>query len=211
MIKKYQNIPICLFALLFPLAASSQEVKANNLYDQYRWSGMYYYARTVNEPLVQIFTGKLITYPEHIQSLELAYTLDPDNFLRKFVSPIVSVTQVAGNVTVRYGKNENTIYEFDPYLIFRWVNFPWNNHVNTSLALAEGVSYDTSVPAIEKGQNSNTRRLLNYLMFEATFASPDYPRLQFVARIHHRSGAFGLYRAGNTGSNDVGVGIRYLF
>ncbi len=211
MIKKYQKIKICLFALLLPLTASSQEVKHSGLYDQYPWSGLYYFGRTVNEPLVQIFTGSLKTYPEHIQSLELAHTLDPDNFLRKFVSPLVGVTQLAGNVTVRYGRNEHTIYEFDPYLIFRWANLPWNSYVNTSFALGEGLSYDTSVPAIEKRQNNNTKRLLNYLMFEATFAHPDYPRLQFVARIHHRSGAYGLYRAGNTGSNDVGIGIRYLF
>jgi hypothetical protein len=48
-------------------------------------------------------------------------------------------------------------------------------------------------------------------MLEAAFALPAYPQIQVVGRIHHRSGAFGLYRAGNTGSNAVGIGIRYLF
>ena len=49
------------------------------------------------------------------------------------------------------------------------------------------------------------------MVVELTIASPRYPRLQLVMRIHHRSGAFGLYHAGNTGSNDLALGIRYLF
>ena len=181
------------------------------LYDQYRYSLLYYYGKTVNGALVGTVIGNFKPWPEHIQSLELAYTLQPDNFLRRLVNPLVGIVQLAGNVTLRQGANENTIYEFNPYLMFRWANFPWNHYVDTSLALAEGVSYDTSVPAIEKRGNNNTRRLLNYLMFEATFAAPTYPRWQFVLRVHHRSGAYGLYRAGNTGSNDIGAAIRYLF
>jgi hypothetical protein len=124
---------------------------------------------------------------------------------------LVGIVQVAGNATIRQGDNQHTIYEADPYLLFRWANMPWDHYINTSFGLGEGVSYDSSVPAIEKRQNNNTKRLLNYLMFEATFALPRYPTLQVVARIHHRSGAYGLYHAGNTGSNDVGLGIRYLF
>lgn len=198
-------------AFTLPMTAIGGSAATPGLYDQYPWSGMYYYGQTVSAPLIRIFIGDMERWPENIQSLELAHTLDQNNFLRRLVSPIVGVTQLAGNVTVRYGKNQNTIYEFDPYLIFRWANLPWNHYVDTSLALAEGVSYDTSVPAIEKRQNNNTKRLLNYLMFEATFAHPCYPRLQAVARIHHRSGAYGLYHAGNTGSNDIGLGVRYLF
>jgi len=181
------------------------------LYDQYPWSVMYYYGQTVSVPLIQIFEGNLRRWPEHIQTLELAHTFNENNVIRRFFCPIVGVVQLAGNVTVRYGKNESTIYEFDPYLIFRWANLPWNHYVTTSLAVAEGISYDSSIPFIERRHNTNTKRLLNYLMLEATFASPNYPRAQLLARIHHRSGAFGLYHAGNTGSNVVGLGLRYLF
>lgn len=199
--------------LLITTALSTAQAYPDNqkLYDEYRWSVMYYYGQTLNNPLVNIFEGQTKRWPEHIQSFELAYTLHEDNFLRRLFCPLVGVLQLAGNATVRYGKNENTIYEFDPYLIFRWANMPWNHIVNTSFALAEGLSYDTSIPSIEKRQNNNTKRLLNYLIVEATFAPPSYPRLQLLARIHHRSGVFGLYHAGNTGSNVIGLGIRYLF
>jgi hypothetical protein len=183
----------------------------STLYDKKPWALMYYYGWTVSDPLWRIFTLDTHRWPEHIQSAELGKTLDKDNFFRKLVSPLVDVVQVVGNMTIRQGKNESTIYEFDPYLSFRWANWPWNDHVVTSLAVGEGISYATSVPNVEIRNNKDTKRLLNYLMLEAAFAMPSHPDVQFIARIHHRSGAFGLYHAGNTGSNDIGVGIRYLF
>jgi hypothetical protein len=182
------------------------------LYDWYPWSLTYYYGVTCEDRLLRITKFGIHRWPEHIQSLELSHTLDQQNFLRQLVSPIVSVVQFAGNFTVRVGSNQSTIYELDPYLAFRWANLPWDHYVNTSFALGEGVSYVTSYPSLEKHANhSNTRRFLNYLMFEATVASPALPRVQLLIRIHHRSGAFGLYRAKNAGSNDIGLGLRFLF
>ena len=206
------------FACLLPMLATAAPNSTNNLdlhgqklYDTYPWMLTYYYGVTATNGLMQIFGGNFDRWPEHIQSAELAKTLDEDNFLRRLVSPLVGVVQLAGDFTVRTGSREHTIYEFDPYIAFRWANLPWNNYVTTSLAIGEGISYDSSVPAVEKRQNQNTKRLLNYLMLEATFALPQYPQLQLVARIHHRSGAYGLYHAGNTGSNVIGLGVRYLF
>jgi hypothetical protein len=196
---------------LKPPTVSLKDPIGQELYDKYPWSLLYYYGITGSDSLVQIFEGNFHRWPEHIQSIELERTLNEDNMVRRFFSPIVGVVQLAGAVTMRNGSNEHTIYEVDPYINFRWANLPWNHYLTTSLSLGEGVSYASSVPAIEKRYNQNTKRLLNLLVFEATFAAPSYPQLQFVARLHHRSGAFGLYRAGNSGSNDIGLGIRYMF
>lgn len=185
--------------------------KGQHLYDQFPWAATYYYGITCTDPVMRIFRGQFHRWPEHIQSIEFAHTLSEKNFFRSLLSPLVGVVQLAADFTLRTGSNENTIYEFDPYIAFRWANFPWNNYVNTSFALGEGISYDTSVPSIEKRYSNNTKRLLNFALAEFTFASPNYPRLQLIARLHHRSGAYGLYHAGNSGSNDVGLGIRYLF
>jgi hypothetical protein len=185
------------------------------LYDQFPWAFTYYYGITGTDALVQIAKGQFHRWPEHIMTFELAYTLSEENTVRRFFYPIVGVVQLAGNVAIRNGTQENTIYEIDPYIAFRWANFPWNQYLTTSLAVGEGISYATSYPSVERHGNKfkqyDNKRLLNYLMLEASFASPRYPRLQFVARIHHRSGAFGLYHAGNSGSNVIGLGIRYLF
>lgn len=180
-------------------------------YNQHPYGFLYYYGQTVSNPLVTIFYGEYKHWPEHIQSLELSHTLDENNAFRRFFSPVASVVQVAANATQRQGDNQNTIYEFDPYFNIRWVNLPWNHYVDTSFAIGEGISYASSIPSVEMRDNDDTKRLLNYLMFEATFAAPSHPAWQVVARIHHRSGAYGLYHAGNSGSNDIGIGIRYLF
>lgn len=203
------------FAAVFPLAAlaTSATVYPQNqdLYDLYPNAALYYYGITGSDSLGAMAGGTFHRWPEHVQSIEVTHTLSRENFLRRLVYPLVGVVEVSANFTVRNGSNEHTIYEFNPYVEGRWANFPWNGYVNTSFAIGEGISYDTSIPSLEGKSSEDTKRLLNYLLLEATFALPTNPRWQLVARIHHRSGAYGLYHAGNTGSNVVGLGIRYLF
>lgn len=220
MISKSFWLSLILALLFLPLSGLGALNKAyflrddpadQNLYDKYRNAVLYYYGVTGDSALLHILKGQFKRYPEYVQSLEYTHTLPRDNRVRRFFCPIVGVVQLNANVTIRNGRYESTIYELDPYISFRWANWPWNHYLMTSLAVGEGISYASSVPAVEKKDNNNTKRLLNYLMLEATFAAPAYPRLQLVARIHHRSGAFGLYGANNTGSNVVGLGLRYLF
>jgi hypothetical protein len=222
--KKTRTYLIAFLSIVSPLSGTSAPVPLNTappsviiypqgqaLYDQYPWAALYYYGITGSDALGSMFVGTFHRWPEHIQSLELTHTLSQQNWLRRLVYPLVGVVEISMNVTMRNGSNQHTIYEFNPYVEGRWANFPWNKYINTSFAIGEGISYDTSVPTLEKKSSENTKRLLNYLLLEATFAPPSYPLLQLVARVHHRSGAFGLYRAGNTGSNDIGLGIRYMF
>src|SRR5437899_2014698 len=69
------------------------------LYDLYPWSILYYYGVTVNNPLAQVVVlNKLNRWPEDIQSIELARTLDPNNFLRRLVQPLVGIVEIAGNI-----------------------------------------------------------------------------------------------------------------
>jgi hypothetical protein len=185
--------------------------EGQKLYDNYPWSFLYYVGITGSDPFIRMARGNFHRWPEYIQSVELAYTLNEENIVRRFFSPLVGVVQWGGVVTLRNGRNEHTIYEFSPYIGFRWANFPWNKYIVTSFEAGEGVSYASSIPSVEKRENDNTKRLLNYMMLEATVAAPSYPRWQLVLRVHHRSGAYGLYHAGNTGSNNIGLGIRYLF
>jgi len=201
----------CLFSLFFPLTSIGAYPQGEKLYDEYPWAVLYFYGITGSDALGSMTAGTFHRWPEHVQSIELTHTLNRQNWFRQLVYPLVGVVQLSGNFTVRNGSNQHTIYEFNPYIEGRWANFPWNKYVNTSFAIGEGISYDTSIPSLEGKSSENTKRLLNYLLLEATFAPPSYPQLQIVARIHHRSGCFGLYHAGNTGSNAIGLGIRYLF
>lgn len=182
------------------------------IYDQKPYALAYYHGQTVKNALSRILIGETNRWNEKIDTLEFAYTLNRENLVRRFFYPIVGVVQIAGNITLRDRPHlEKPIYEIDPYIIFRFSTFPWNEYVRTSFAIGEGMSYVTAVPSLEKKANEDTKRLLNFLMFEATIAHPRHPNFEFLVRIHHRSGAFGLYQAGNTGSNDLAIGLRYLF
>lgn len=102
-------------------------------------------------------------------------------------------------------------WEFNSLLIYRWLPFPWDEYIDTSFAVGTGLSYATEIPDIESKNHSDTSRFLAYLLFEAAFALPDFPQWSIVARIHHRSGAFGTFNGVDGASNAWGAGIRYCF
>jgi len=178
------------------------------------WSIMFYAGSTTKTQFGQLISGEYNSAHETLYSAELAYTLHQDNILRRILSPLVGTIQLAANLAYRIEhRNTPKSGEGDIYMIFRWINFPWNNYLTTTLAAGEGVSYVTRIPSIETDgtTSDDSRRLLNYLMFEATFALPSHPEWQLIARIHHRSTAYGTFGNTNGGSNNIGLGIRYYF
>ena len=105
--------------------------------------------------------------------------------------------------------NKDTQWEFVGVLIGRWNYFPWDKYVDTSFAVGDGMSYYTEVSEVEKEDDEDAQRSLNYLLFEVALGLPKYPQWDLVFRIHHRSSVFGLYGAG--GSNFVCTGIKFAF
>jgi hypothetical protein len=185
----------------------------NDLLDARPWSLMAYRGWTSTKSLGQTFPQfKYESANEDLYSLELAYTLSPENAVSRFFWHIRARFQLAGNFAIRDegDRSGDPIYEGDAYFIVRWRNFPWNRYVATSLAIGDGLSYVSRVPDQEEEDNDDTNKLLNYLMLEATLALPSYPQWQLLYRIHHRSGVYGLF-GDNSGSNVIGVGLRYHF
>ncbi len=82
-----------------------------------------------------------------------------------------------------------------------WVQ-PW-----LSFALVEGISYYTELGSYEKTFREKAGQLLNYLGFE--IEASINRRLSLVGRLHHRSGAFGLYNGVHGGGNGYIAGFRY--
>lgn len=178
-------------------------------YPDLPWGFMVYYGKLQQTSLLNSFYLHSKTGPS-LYSLELSHTLPESNVIRHFFGPLFTTIAAAGNVSY-INDPAGPVYEFDPYVQFRWSHFPWDRFIVNTYAIGWGVSYDTRVTTWEQKDSSNTKRLLNYLMFETTLALPSYPQWQFVIRLHHRSGAFGLYGADNSGSNFLGVGLRYNF
>lgn len=81
--------------------------------------------------------------------------------------------------------------------------------IRWNFAVGEGLSYAFSTPQLEDQINvPPPQRLLNYLSFEFEFSHPSLPGVSLVPRIHHRSGAYGVFAPEGSGSNMVGVGLR---
>jgi hypothetical protein len=117
---------------------------------------------------------------------------------------------VEGQFAQHFVKQDHT--EVNLLLTARWLDFPWNNIVNTSIAVGEGVSFASTIPDIERQRSPDkTSKLLNYLMFELELAPPGEDAWSVFTRIHHRSGVQGLYNGVSKGSNLLGVGVRYRF
>ncbi|TGG93726.1 MAG: DUF3769 domain-containing protein [Aphanocapsa feldmannii 277cV] len=82
-------------------------------------------------------------------------------------------------------------------------------HPRLSIQFIDGVSLNSEVSSYEKTHRKNHSRFLNYLGFELEWLFS--PRWSVVGRIHHRSGAFGLYAGTKEGSNAYLLGFRYRF
>ena len=185
----------------------------NYLLDETPWSLMLYRGWTSTKNLNESLRFQYESAHEDMYAAELAYTLAPTNPISQFLWYIRSRFQLAGNVAYRRDKEANNdILELDLYFMLRWRNFPWNRFLATTFAIGEGISWASQVPSVEKIDDDNdSRKLLNYLMFEATFALPSHPDLQLVYRLNHRSGAYGLFDNSDFGSNVLGFGLRYHF
>jgi hypothetical protein len=81
---------------------------------------------------------------------------------------------------------------------------PW-----LSLGIVQGVSLNTSLSNFECSTREDCAQFLNYLAFEVEGAFS--PQWSVVGRIHHRSGAFGVYSGVREGSNAYLVGLRHRF
>ncbi len=79
---------------------------------------------------------------------------------------------------------------------------PWLN-----LYFVEGVSLLSQASNYEKTFRQSYSVLLNYLAFEVEALVS--PQLSVVGRIHHRSGAYGVYFGVSEGSNAYMLGLRY--
>jgi len=115
--------------------------------------------------------------------------------------------EVEGQVGKYFGDEHQ--WQFSGLIIGRWHRFPWEEYVDTSFAVGDGLSYNTETSKIEKEDDEEAGKWLNYLMFELTLGLPEYPRWDLVYRVHHRS-SIGE-RIGAGASNFAAVGIKYSF
>ena len=103
--------------------------------------------------------------------------------------------------------------EFWGALNFRWMWFPWNNYVRTSVGIADGLSVVTTIDHKELTLNKPPAGslYLNYFSPSITFGVPAYPEYDLILGWHHRSGVFGLIDGVHKGAQFFTAGLRANF
>jgi len=199
---RVQWVGLCLLALIICLAsgASADDGKKENDTQRPKWFLTAYAGAHAQDDINDVVTFQpKFEDNAYVGVVALARELW---HYKKYLS-----FELEGQVAKHF--NKDTQWEFVGLFIGRWHYFPWNDYVNTSFAVGDGLSYYTDVSEVEKEDDEDAQRALNYLLFEVALGLPEYPRWDLVLRIHHRSSVFGLYGAG--GSNFVCSGIKFAF
>jgi hypothetical protein len=122
---------------------------------------------------------------------------------------------VDAEVEVQLGKHAGPVqrhWEANGLGTLRWKRFPWSNHFGTTAGVGLGLSYAFDDPTFEVEANDTTNKWLVYILVELSFFLPDYPQWSAVARVHHRSAAYGTFEDDLEGaSNAFGFGLKYRF
>jgi hypothetical protein len=125
--------------------------------------------------------------------------------------------EIEAGAAQRFGRMDAT--EVWGAVYVRWTKFPWNKYLRTTVALSTGFNYATEIEWLERQRDikSSGSRLLHFLSPEITFALPQYKELEFVFRIHHRSGGanivgkMDIFNGVAAGAHHATAGVRYRF
>ncbi len=211
-----------LFLLLFAAVTKATETTANTAQDVQtddlsytvdRTSLAFHFGLLTPQAFTELYTGP----NEFVAANILAMSLSRELFSVGHVFDIPRLQplklEVEGTSALHWGTwdTEQTFMEFAASLNIRWHRFPWNKYVLTTAGFGEGVSVTTELPSYEDRINNKTAHFLNFLMFDITFALPEYPNVALLLRLHHRSGIFGLISGVRGGSDFFTAGLKYTF
>jgi hypothetical protein len=161
-----------------------------------------------------VFSYGALTRP-FVLSVGPNYTFMASNPISRAADYLDLEAGAIGNINLFKDINGKENGQFEALFTLRYRDLPWQNWLNTSIALGVGPSYSTFVPQVEIDKNQNnpemSRNFLIASLFEITVGLPQRPNWELVYRINHRSGCFGLLTPGRTDTNQLLFGLRYYF
>ena len=200
---RYLLYPVVLSSLLlfyWPTTASADDVRDETISAGYKWFLTLFGGPSAQPDLENVF--KLNMRFEDDTYIVVAALARQFWRFKNWIS-----SEVEGQTGKYFGDEHQ--WQFNGLIIGRWHWFPWDEYLDTSIAVGNGLSFNTETSKVEKEDDEEAGQWLNYLMCELTVGLPKYPRWNFAYRIHHRSSIRGLI--GNGASNFVTFGIKYGF
>ncbi|QEL21685.1 hypothetical protein FQV39_03145 [Bosea sp. F3-2] len=178
-----------------------------------RWHASGYVSRWMNTDLLDVptraFTGNLDFSDTNFAGVGLSRVIVPSFTIPLPFTDIAfhgNRLELEGQILRHFGGQSH--WEGTLAFLLRTPQIPLAGGVSVNFAVGEGLSYASERPRFEGAIDVRPTRLLNYLAFEAEFAHESLKGVSFVARLHHRSGVFGLIAPQKSGSNFIGAGIR---
>jgi hypothetical protein len=198
--------PLLLAAALMGEPAAAQT-------SERRWHATGYLSRWINADLLEVpervATGGLRFSDTNFAGVGLSRVIVPSFTIPMPLSDVAfhgNRLEIEGQVLRHFGGQSH--WEGTLALMFRTGQIPLAGGLSVNFGIGEGLSYASERPRFEGAIDVRPTRLLNYLALEAEFAHASMPGVSFVARLHHRSGVFGLIAPQKSGSNFIGAGIR---
>lgn len=96
-------------------------------------------------------------------------------------------------------------------IIMRWLDPPWRKLFGGTFAFGNGLSYANRIPEVEAVTIPKSARLLYHLLIEYEFSLTGDQAWNAIFRVHHRSGAFGVFDGVVGGSDFLCLGLKYRF
>ena len=186
-----------LLSLIFILLSSTRELQAN---DVGRASIAIYGGPSSPTPLLDLVQLKVPTLAPY-------YSLNSALNYPYFRYSELFALEVEASCSLYSESIKNT--SFQGAGLLRWLATPWNKVIKSSLAIGVGLSYALSPPEIELQVLPRTSRLLMHVILEYAADLDKSSSWQGLFRIHHRSGAYGLFDGVVGGSDYLCLGIRY--
>ncbi len=191
------QLRFCILVVIFLSSIPFSVAKAENA--QKDWALTFYVGRLTDSDLHHSASFN--------HKFEDAYFIDLALSRRLYTFRDYFNIEIEGQIAKHFGDQDQ--WEFNGVAYFRWLSFPWDVYLDTSAAVGAGLSYATSVPEIEAKNHNKSTQLLGALMFELAFSLPRNSQWSLITRLHHRSGAFGVFNGVHGASNALAVGIRY--
>jgi len=144
-----------------------------------------------------------------IYNINLGYVLKELNFSTdsNTYTPRLEIVSSLGLVDEN---NSDPFCNFNIVFAIRWIDFPWNRYLSTTIMTGGGLNYSEKIFKIdvEKHPDDHRSHLKFFWPVELTFAIPEFKQHSLVFFNHHLSGAHIMDKGG---FDSFGVGYRYVF
>lgn len=192
--------------ILFPvLHISAHEAQSRNNFWTDGWSVTGFGGQMTFDDTSDIFIGDFNMDDSYFAGLAVGKELFPLTDSIYFETELQAVQH--------FGDQDHQEFNL-VYLMVRFNDLFWDDYIDSSFAIGNGISYASEVPAMELLEQGadGSHDVLNYVLAELTFSIPNQNNWHFTLRYHHRSGMFELYGEGvREASTGFAAGLKFNF